>query len=205
MLLTPASQKKLANIGKLYNFEKIELSEFEINNMDKLLKTNPNKFQEYAMKDSLITLKHALWMEGFYFNINGLGIPTTLSNIGNKFVKEYWTRIRYPGYQMEVAPEYLILERQLLAITFPPYGRSVDSSIFLLLVVLLTVTIQYIHFNVRPKNYRTSLKVSNRNYLLNEPMKEDKSNPSYSSSAGKSSKPCNTLFCVNGLDASFCL
>lgn len=74
MLLAPAPQKKLANIGKLYHFEKIELSEFEITNMDILLKTNPNKYKEYAMKDSLITLKHALWMEGFYFNINGLGI-----------------------------------------------------------------------------------------------------------------------------------
>ena len=121
MLLIPASQKKLANIGKLYNFEKIELSEFEINNMDKLLKTNPNKFQEYAMKDSLITLKHALWMEGFYFNINGLGIPTILSNISNKFVKEYWNRIGYPGYQLEVAPEYLIGEASIIQ---TPLGLS---------------------------------------------------------------------------------
>jgi len=121
MLLAPAPQKKLANIGKLYNFEKIELSEFEITNMDILLKTNPNKFQEYAMKDSLITLKHALWMEGFYFNINGLGVPTTLSHIGNKFVKEYWIRTGYPGYQMEVAPEYLIGEASIIQ---TPQGLS---------------------------------------------------------------------------------
>lgn len=121
MLLAPALQKKLANIGKLYNFEKIELSEFEKTNMDILLKTKPNKFQEYAMKDSLITLKHALWMEGFYFNINGLGVPTTLSHIGNKFVKEYWIRIGYPGYQLEVAPDYLIGEASIIQ---TPQGLS---------------------------------------------------------------------------------
>jgi len=59
MLLAPAGQKSLANIGKLYNFEKINLSEYEITHMDILLKENPTKFYEYALRDPLITLKHA--------------------------------------------------------------------------------------------------------------------------------------------------
>jgi len=59
MLLAPAGQKSLANIGKLYKFEKINLTEFEITHMDLLLKENPNKFYEYALRDPLITLKHA--------------------------------------------------------------------------------------------------------------------------------------------------
>ena len=121
MLLAPASQKSLASIGKLYNFEKIELSEFEINHMDVFLANDPEKFKEYAMKDSLITLKHAIWMENFYFKLKGLGVPTTLSNIGNKFVKDYWSVISYPGYQMEVAPDYLIGEASVLQ---TPLGLS---------------------------------------------------------------------------------
>ena len=59
MLLAPAGQKSLANIGKLYNFEKINLSDYEITHMDILLKENPSKFYEYALRDPLITLKHA--------------------------------------------------------------------------------------------------------------------------------------------------
>jgi len=121
MLLAPASQKSLASIGKLYNFEKIELSDFEITHMDFLLANDPVKFKEYAMKDSLITLKHAIWMENFYFKIGGVGIPTTLSNIGNKYVKDYWSALNYPGYQMEVAPDYLIGEASILQ---TPIGLS---------------------------------------------------------------------------------
>lgn len=59
MLLAPAGQKSLASIGKLYNYEKINLTEYEITHMDILLKENPSKFYEYAMRDPLITLKHA--------------------------------------------------------------------------------------------------------------------------------------------------
>ena len=121
MLLAPASQKSLASIGKLYNFEKIELSEFEINHMDVFLANDPVKYKEYAMKDSLITLKHAIWMENFYFKIGGVGVPTTLSNIGNKYVKDYWSAISYPGYQLEIAPDYLIGEASILQ---TPIGLS---------------------------------------------------------------------------------
>lgn len=60
MLLAPSGQKSLANIGRLYNFEKIKLTEFEISHMDLLLAKNPTMFNEYAIRDSLITLKHAI-------------------------------------------------------------------------------------------------------------------------------------------------
>jgi len=89
MLLAPAGQKSLASIGKLYNNEKIPLTAYEISHMDLLLKNNKTKFQEYALNDSIITLKHAIWMEDFHFQVKGTGIPTTLSNLGNKYVKDY--------------------------------------------------------------------------------------------------------------------
>jgi len=60
MLLAPAGQKSLASIGKLYNFDKINLTEFEITHMDLLLKNDKDRFMLYALKDSQITLKHAI-------------------------------------------------------------------------------------------------------------------------------------------------
>jgi len=60
MLLAPSGQKSLANIGRLYNFEKVKLTEFEISHMDLLLAENPSKYNEYAIRDSLITLKHSI-------------------------------------------------------------------------------------------------------------------------------------------------
>ena len=121
MLLAPAGQKSLANIGKLYNFEKINLSDYEITHMDILLKENPSKFYEYALRDPLITLKHASWMEEFHFSVKGQGIPTTLSSLGNKFVKDYWYSNGYPGYQIEAAPDFLIGEASSLQ---TPLGLS---------------------------------------------------------------------------------
>ena len=121
MLLAPAGQKSLASVGQLYNYEKIKLTDYELSHMDLLLKEDPNKFKEYAIRDSLITLKHAIWMEEFHFSVKGQGIPTTLSSLGNKFVKDYWYNNNYPGYQLESAPEYLIGEASTLQ---TPLGLS---------------------------------------------------------------------------------
>ncbi len=114
MLLSPASNRSLDGIGKLYNFHKLQLSDYEINHMDELLIIDPKKFEEYAMRDSLITLKHAEWMENFNFQITGIGVPTTLSSIGRKYVLDSWAQKSYPGYQFDSAPEYLIGEASLL-------------------------------------------------------------------------------------------
>jgi len=110
MLLLPASNRSLDSIGKLYNFHKIQLSDYEINHMDELLLLNPKKFEEYVMRDSLITLKHAEWMENFNFQITGIGVPTTLSSIRRNYVLDLWAQKSYPSYQFDSAPEYLIRE-----------------------------------------------------------------------------------------------
>jgi len=110
MLLSPASNRSLDDIGKLYNFHKIQLSDYKINHMDELLLLNSKKFEEYAIRDSLITLKHAEWMENFNFQITGIGIPTTLSSIRRNYVLDSWAQKSYPSYQFNSAPKYLIRE-----------------------------------------------------------------------------------------------
>jgi len=60
ILLAPAGQKSLASIGKLYNFDKLFLTEFEITHIDLLLKNDKDQFVLYAIRDSQITLKHAI-------------------------------------------------------------------------------------------------------------------------------------------------
>lgn len=108
MLLAPAGQKSLAKLGNLYNLDKIKISNFNLTHMDEFLKTDPKAFEDYAIRDSHITLKHANWMETFYFNINNIGIPLTLSSLGNKFVKFKWFENNYGGYQIH--HEYLLGE-----------------------------------------------------------------------------------------------
>ena len=53
-------------------------------------------------------------MENFYFRIEEVGVPTILSNIRNKYIKDYQSAISYPGYQIEVIPDYLIREALIL-------------------------------------------------------------------------------------------
>ena len=106
MLLAPASKKSLSSIGKLYDLKKFELTESEIRSMDILMKEDQEKFAEYALRDALITLTHACWMESFNFQLEGIGIPLTLSGLGNKFVEKQWVESGYKGYQ--ISPDYLI-------------------------------------------------------------------------------------------------
>lgn len=49
-LLAPMGAKSLSSVGKLYNLEKFELDKEELQNMDILLKTNKEKFMEYAVE-----------------------------------------------------------------------------------------------------------------------------------------------------------
>jgi len=47
-------------------------------------------------------------MEIFHFSLRCIGIPITLSSIGNKFVKNSWYENGYSGYQLAQAPDYFI-------------------------------------------------------------------------------------------------
>ena len=66
---------------------KVELSTYYKENMDILLKDNFEKFKEYAMYDSLITLIHTLFINDFSFKFGLLNIPNTLGTLSSRYIK----------------------------------------------------------------------------------------------------------------------
>lgn len=82
-LLVASATKSISLIGKTHGFDKISLSQYEIQHMDVLLKSDPLNFEAYALRDALISLKHASWIEEFNFiNVKRIGIPVTLASLG---------------------------------------------------------------------------------------------------------------------------
>jgi hypothetical protein len=92
MLLAPGSKKSLAALGEIYGaeFRKIDLGKYR-GKMDQLLKDDKKLFEEYAIQDSLITLKHVNEMTDFYFNLGKVGVPLTLSSISQQYVEKSWS------------------------------------------------------------------------------------------------------------------
>lgn len=90
ILLAPGGQKSLAGLGKLYekegDFNKRQLTQKEYENMRGVLENDKQLFEDYALQDVIITLKHAIAMEKFNFTVKKLGIPVTLSSIGRNYV-----------------------------------------------------------------------------------------------------------------------
>lgn len=101
MLLAPGSGKALADIGKIYGeeFKKIDLKGYR-GRMKALKEEDPKLFEEYAMRDALITLKHIIAMEEFNEGLNRTGVPLTLSSISKAYVMKEWETLNYEGYQM---------------------------------------------------------------------------------------------------------
>lgn len=91
ILLAPSGKSSLAELGKLYetdgDYSKLKISYNDLNKMSAFLKRDPQAFQEYAIRDAVITLKHAIAMEKFNMSIKQIGIPVTLASIGRKYVK----------------------------------------------------------------------------------------------------------------------
>jgi hypothetical protein len=89
-LLAPAGMGSLESLGKLYekegDYNKKTISTEDINKMSNFLKRDQKAFEEYALQDAVITLKHGLAMEKFNFSIKQYGIPLTLSSVGRKYV-----------------------------------------------------------------------------------------------------------------------
>lgn len=54
--------------------------------MSGLLKADKQLFEEYAIRDSIITLKHAVSMEEFNLSVNKIGVPLTISGIAKAYV-----------------------------------------------------------------------------------------------------------------------
>lgn len=62
MLLAPGGSKSLAQIGRLYGkaYEKVNITQENLNDMQKFIKEDRDMFVKYAIRDALISLKHAL-------------------------------------------------------------------------------------------------------------------------------------------------
>jgi hypothetical protein len=62
MLLAPGGSKGLAQIGRFYGpaYHKLEISREDITSMHDFLSREKDNLIEYAVRDALITLKHAL-------------------------------------------------------------------------------------------------------------------------------------------------
>lgn len=126
MLLAPGASKSLASIGRLYGdvLKKVEISKSDLEDMQGFLQRDKAKFTEYALKDALISLIHAAWMEDFNFNIGGVGIPLSLSSLGRSYVKHQWREESYGGYQ--ISNKYLLGEA---ASSITPKGLNVLNKI----------------------------------------------------------------------------
>lgn len=81
MLLVPAgkSQSSLDKLGELYSkevdFSKLIVSDEDQAQMSKFLQRDKEAFEEYALRDAVITLKHSLSLEQFNMRIKQIGIP----------------------------------------------------------------------------------------------------------------------------------
>jgi hypothetical protein len=67
----------------------MELTEAEISNMEDLLHQNPQRFKDYAVRDSEITLLHLCNMTDYYFELGGILPPLTLPQISGKAFENY--------------------------------------------------------------------------------------------------------------------
>jgi hypothetical protein len=99
MLLAPDGHRNLNSIGEIYNIPKLSLTQNEIENMDILWATDPNKFINYSVRDSLIPLVHAQKMSDFLFTLGNPYIPMTSTQLSAQYLKNYWKSINYDGYQ----------------------------------------------------------------------------------------------------------
>jgi hypothetical protein len=93
-LLAPGGKGRLDQLGELYkdegDFSKRVLRTEDKNQMGLLLTRDKKLYEEYALLDAKITLKHATEMEAFNMSIQQIGIPITLSSLGRSFVFDEW-------------------------------------------------------------------------------------------------------------------
>ena len=95
--------------------------------MDVLLKEDPVLFEKYSVQDTVITLKHGNEMEKFNFGLGKTGIPLTISGMGKSYVLQYWSKIKYEGYQVIKN----IKIGDLASLMTPKSTRSVDIANYL--------------------------------------------------------------------------
>ncbi len=97
MLLTPATSKSLAEIGRLVGVEKLtvdpdpERELFYKRNMDALLADKPDVFELYAINDAIICVRYLQRLIAMYHDIFGeRKAPATLTAIGVDLLQKSW-------------------------------------------------------------------------------------------------------------------
>lgn len=97
MLLTPASSKSLRALGELVGQEKIHLDpdpkkdQWYKENMDALLRENPELFDRYALNDAVICVRYADRMiEQCRLLLGQPKLPPTLTSIGVDLLLQSW-------------------------------------------------------------------------------------------------------------------
>ncbi|KAJ8057816.1 hypothetical protein OCU04_013242 [Sclerotinia nivalis] len=87
-LLAPAGFGGLDKLGSIYgpDYRKVDIGDYRNGRMKDLLNEDKPLFERYALKDSIITLKHVNSMEDFYVTLGKVGVPLTLSGIGKSYV-----------------------------------------------------------------------------------------------------------------------
>lgn len=85
ILLTPPikGSRSLSAVGSMYSddFHKIKISHEDLHDMKSFLFRDFSKFKQYALRDSVVTLIHASFIEDFCFKIEYIGVPLTLTTI----------------------------------------------------------------------------------------------------------------------------
>ena len=105
-LLAPQKARSLDALSRMYEselgFSKMEIPLNYLKMMSLFIKEDKASFEEYAVRDAVITLKHSIEMEWFNLSLKQLGVPTTLSSLGKKFVTGKWDEEfeKYLPYQI---------------------------------------------------------------------------------------------------------
>lgn len=123
ILTAPAGSKSLASIGSIYGegFQKIDIGSYRNGKMRELLDEKKELFKEYAIRDAIITHKHASSMEDFYLTVLKIGVPLTISSVAKAYVLKEWSVMKYNGYQYGK-------DLDLSVLMTPKGARSVDIS-----------------------------------------------------------------------------
>jgi len=126
ILLSPPGSKSLKAVGDIYGkgYEKKDIGNYRSGKMRDLLKENKELFDEYALQDAVITLKHTVSMEQFYHQTGKIGVPLTLSGISNSYVLKEWSQAKYGGYQVR----HDINIGNLTSKLTPKFARAIDLS-----------------------------------------------------------------------------
>lgn len=111
MLLAPSGKASLGDLGDILGIKKIALDPEQIGRMDILLKSDKPLFEEYALRDSEITVRYCEQMRELNWAIlNDRSIPFTLSSMGIALLFKTWEKSKYDVSQI-LGKETVVEER----------------------------------------------------------------------------------------------